>query len=308
MGTGFQDSIGKRIIREKWDTPILNYFKNYWQTLYFYFGMPGKRALDIILWKSLIRRVVAFEVENNGDRSDIIELQRQLNLLGINHELYCGYFENVIIQKRDIDNKHYRQDDLVTLYNLDFCDSITSKILTSAGNKCLRFEALRTILDIQHQISQSTSQKKFILFLTIRDQIHTLVLREFLKLELPASIRDFNNSARKVIEVKAQKIQRHTLLTKSFVFHALRTYFQGHGVTSYFYPLIRYTGASVSSPMLHFVILCSFDSEETAYPGESQRCYNFLRSKSYEVKGNSIIKSPFPIESMDIDPSNPKFG
>lgn len=306
MSSPFQDSEGKRTIREQWDTPILNHFRQQWESLFFYFGMPGRLALDIMIWKDLIRRIVAFELEENGNREDIIELRKILGLLGIPHALYCGFFEDVLIRKMDLDGKRYEQDEIVTLYNLDFCDSITSKIVTKTGSRCLRFEALRSLLNYQHQLSQSSQGGRFIFFLTVRDQMHTNEIWRFLRRDAAQSIKEFNNLARKYYPINKKHFQRNTPLTKAFVFHTLRSYFQGHGIKSYFYPLVRYTGASSSSRMLHFAILCSFDPPDVAHPEEIQSAEDFLKSKSYEVQGSSINVSPLgAMETIDIGGNHP---
>ncbi|HUI30183.1 MAG TPA: hypothetical protein VLX91_08190 [Candidatus Acidoferrales bacterium] len=306
MSAQFGDSPGKRVIREKWDTPILSHYRRHWNSLYFYSGMPGKLAIDILLWKDFIKRVFAFESEINDET--IVELAKRLTLTGIRSTIYCGYFENILIQRIDLRGVKYEQDELITLYNLDFNDQITSKILAADGRaKCLRFEALQFVLNFQHQVSQMLPTKRFILLLTIKDQIHTSELNNFMRhRDIPQQIKEFNNAAKRFPRLSGEHTQQHTLLTKSFVFHTLRTYFKGHSITSYFYPLVRYTGKTKKSSMLHFAILCSFNSDGSALPEEPQSASDFLRSISYKVQRGAIVLSPIaPIENIDTGRNNP---
>jgi hypothetical protein len=139
--------------------------------------------------------------------------------------------------------------------------------------------------------------------------MHSHELNSFLGLELPESLREFTNASKGIRPlVTSNHIQRHALLTKAFVIYTLRSYFYGHGIASYFYPLIRYTGASSRSKMLHFAILCSFGSMDTAQPQQQQTYEQFLKSKSFEVDGNKIVPKPLAqIETDDVGSTNPTF-
>src|SRR5713226_9391029 len=123
-----------------------------------YMGLPGVDLLDVKLWKDMIDEVVAFEIREKPDRNDpqgrrsITELRRNMQMLGIPGYAYFGSMEEVVILRQDYDGMEYKQDKLVTLYNLDFCDEITSKIETAqAGKQLLRFAAIRQILLDQHE-------------------------------------------------------------------------------------------------------------------------------------------------------------
>ena len=64
MAGNFQEHPRKKIVREVWDTPVLQKLHRSWGCKYLYFGLPGPKALDVKLWKDMIGRVIAFEREN----------------------------------------------------------------------------------------------------------------------------------------------------------------------------------------------------------------------------------------------------
>src|SRR4030042_4585333 len=69
MGTEFRDHPRKKTIRVQWDTPLLKILHANWHADFFYCGLPGPQAIDIKLWRDMISRVIAFEVEcPNGNR------------------------------------------------------------------------------------------------------------------------------------------------------------------------------------------------------------------------------------------------
>ena len=91
-------------------------------------GLPGIDLLDLQLWRDLVDEVVAFETRARPNRRDrdgrrnVLALRTKMREFGFNGTAYFGSMEEVVILRRDQDGLPYRQNNLVTLYNLDFCD------------------------------------------------------------------------------------------------------------------------------------------------------------------------------------------
>ncbi len=151
MAKPFHDNPDKITVREAWDTPLLQHLHQRYKIRYRYLGLPGVDLIDIQLWQSMIDEVIAFEPPspppNPNPREAINLLRKNMRLRGIRGIAYWGSFEEVVMLRRDFDGQNYVQPKLITLYNLDFCDEITSKVETRRhGRRVWRFEAIRQIL------------------------------------------------------------------------------------------------------------------------------------------------------------------
>lgn len=297
------DSPGKKYIRENWNSPLLQEYSTQKGIKYLYLGLPGPKISDIKLWKDFIEYVIAFETKGRGldPRENIIVLNRNLTVLGLKYDVYYGFLENVIIVGKDSDGKIYKQEGLVTLYNLDFCNSITGKIDTEEGRRCLRFETLRKLMTIQRDIYLKNGMDKFILLLTIRDEFRTSVLKEFIeRSNYSEKVRNYINCSLKETPMDGNlDLQNNTPILKAFIFTILRDYFKGHNIASFFFPIIKYIGRTSRSKMLHFTILCRMESECLPQPNEFQTAEEFLMQKSLFAKGDSIYE--YPLCSMECD-------
>ena len=129
----------------------------------------------------MIKEVIAFEVPVEGardERINIIKLREKLELRGIPNETYYGPFEQVILLGRDFDGQIYNQENVITLYNLDFCGEVGSRIKSSTGEEYYRFEAIRQVIRNQAQcFSRLGHQSCFLILLTVRNQINSWVLQ-----------------------------------------------------------------------------------------------------------------------------------
>jgi len=296
----FLDHPRKKVVREIWDTPILRHIRDKWEANYFYCGLPGPEAIDIVLWRDMIRRIIAFEqlCEGSYSRKNIAQLNRNLTVLQIPHKVYSGNMEEVIIDGIDLDGLTFEIDELVTLFNLDFCDHISSTISTYHGKELLRFEALREIISLQRRIYRITSSNKFILLITARDALHYNVINPFLaNKDLPLEIRTFVDNVvdSRGIEQDQYGLVYDSSLLKTFIFSCLRDYLRGQAVKSVFLPPVIYSGATEQSPMIHFVVICSMEDMETAQVTDDQIAEDFLRMKIIRVTDNNI-------EAANIDP------
>ena len=277
------DSPGKRAVRDLWNTPLLRLLNQEHGFRYRYMGLPGVDLLDVKRWHDMIDEVIAFEVrarptpDDPEGRRQILALRRNLRLLGVPGHAFFGPMEEVIILRQDYDGKPYDQKKVITLYNLDFCDEIASRISTrEQGRQVWRFEAIRQILrDQQQAFQQHGGPKSFIVLLTVRDQIDSQKLREFLSEGLYDDTRAYLESCggMKALPLQGPVLGTHTWALKAFIHNTLRQYLTNPHISATFFPLVRYIGTPVQtgrgrlqSPMLHCMLLCRFDEQQAPIP------------------------------------------
>lgn len=281
MPAPFTDNAEKKIVRIQWDTPILRHLHESYKVKFRYLGLPGVELIDVGLWRDMIEEVIAFETRDGSatGRDAIDALRRNMRVKGIPGYAYFGPFEEVVVLKKDYDGTAYSQSKVVTLYNLDFCDEISSAITTRERmQKIWRFEAIRHVLRDQGIIAErQQSPPWFVLMLTIRNQIGSRKIAEFLGDNLFADARDFLSVCNGLAPIpRASKalIGSHAWALKCFVYNSLRTYFSNPHISACFFPPVLYNGTpirvsnseTVPSPMLHWVILCHFSDRERPSP------------------------------------------
>ncbi len=285
MTKPFQDNPEKGVVREVWDTPLLKHLHQRHRIRYRYLGLPGVDLIDIRLWKSMIDEVIAFEPPGQppNKRKAIDELRRNMKLLGRRGIAYWGSFEEVVMLRRDFEGQHYAQDKVVTLYNLDFCDEITSKVETQRqGKKAWRFEAIRQILRDQAACFQRERRlRHFIMMLTIRNQTSSHKIQQLLSgSTLLAQAKTHHEVCNELTPIPAKPgvllIGTHTWALKTAIFNYLLSCFNNPCLSALFFPPVLYIGTPIhtwengkekllSSPMLHCIILCRFaDAEQVA--------------------------------------------
>jgi hypothetical protein len=288
----FRDHPRKRTVRERWDTPLLKFLYDQWRLKYFYFGLPGPEAADVKLWHEMIGRVVAFEVESGetaDTRADIVELNRQLALLGIPYDVYCGPLEEVVLGGMDYDGRSLNIDEFVTLFNLDFCNSITGHVDTPQGRRFRRFEALREIVSFQRRLFRATGASRFVLLLTVRDEFHLGEMKRFVSNpDLPPQILSYVQAALRRTPLGQGDICRCTGLLKVFIFSCLRDYFRGQNVVSVFAPPVVHFGASKASHMMHLAVVCRMEAEHSAQVSDRQSTSDFLRMRVLRARESGI--------------------
>ena len=295
--SSFTASPAKRIVREIWNTPFLEYIHSKYGVKYRYFGLPGPNIEDVRLWRNMIEEVVAFELPplGIGERSDLVQLRANLMKLKILHVVYCGSFEDVVIRREDMEGQKYEQDKLITLYNLDFCDEISSYVATKElGQKRLRYEAIRVILLDQKTCYLRRNDNQpcyFIILLTVRNQIEAERVIEYMSRDKPLeeTYSYFLSCSKKPgIPPSGSLIGTHAWAIKALLYDCLMTDFKGHNIDSLLFPILKYRGRCIvksgeppiESPMFHWMLLCKFGSEENpsprVYPHEFLKKVNSL--------------------------------
>lgn len=257
-------------------------------------GLPGTELEDIKLWADMIEEVTAFELPCKevglDERAWIKKIRFNLSKLDIPHQVYFGPFEEVVTLREDYEGTKYQQNRTITLYNLDFCNEITSKIATRhKGRQLLRFEALRTILLDQYECFRGdNSRSHFIMLLTFRNQIKTSNISALFPNNLLTETQSFFSACKSKMPIPSENrhlIGTHGWVLKAFLYNTLRMYFTSPNICALFFPLVKYKGTPImlkrnekgetlESPMLHWMILCKFGRAESPTPD----CYpgNFL--------------------------------
>jgi hypothetical protein len=278
VSTSFVDNPEKCVVRAKWNTPLLRHLNTAFGVRYRYFGLPGVNLIDVNLWRDMIDDVVAFEPPSKvGDpRAAIDSLRRNMRVRGIPGRAYWGSFEEVVILGSDYEGTKYSQDKVVTLYNLDFCDEISSRVQTrEKGKQTWRFEAIRHVLRDQIECFQREGKPRhFILMITIRNQINANKIKSFLSpTSLQGDTQAFHQqcSEKDAIPGGAQPlIGTHTWALKTLLFNMLCNYLGNPHISALFFPQVMYQGTRkrvtdesgkvtyIPSPMLHWLVLCRF--------------------------------------------------
>ena len=308
MSAPFVDNPQKVVVRRDWDTPLLRHLHDSFGVRYRYCGLPGVDLIDVRLWQDMIDEVVAFEPPDDSPdgRRAITALRRNLGVYGINGRAFWGSFEEVVVLRQDFEGTVYSQDRVVTLYNLDFCDEIASKIQTrTQGKRLWRFEALRQILRDQYDCSRRENEPKwFILMVTVRNQMDAQKLRGFLgRKDLISSAKEYHDECVKVrpLPESGALTGTHTWAIKAFLFNTLCRYFGNPTLDALFFPCVLYEGTRtrirgrqgrhrfLRSPMLHLVILCRFANREAQ--GPEQWPDGFLGCSSVSVSGDTLVAS-----------------
>lgn len=305
----FSDSPGKKLVRELWNTPFLKHLNREYGFVYRYFGLPGPDIIDIKLWKDMIREVVAFEVPAGGsdERQFINQLRLNLELIGIPNLTYYGPFEEVVLLRKDYEGQEYTQNDVITLYNLDFCSEIGSKIRAASGEQCYRVEAIRQIIrDQVESFNEFRRPSCFIIFLTVRNQIHSSVLRDRLAVCMP-SYEDFIRECTIINPIPPEEralIGSHTWALKTIILTIFEQSLRGNNISALFFPFVKYVGTPtrtrrgfIPSPMLNLMIFCKFQHPRemagVSIPADP------LKFKTLSVDSADIVVASEPGETLD---------
>ena len=312
------DNPAKDTVRKYWNTPLLQHLNSQYGFRYRYMGLPGTKLLDLVLWRDLIDEVVAFEARakpQSGDdqgRRNINALRSNMRAYGFSGRTYFGTMEEVVILRRDQDGLPYEQSNLVTLYNLDFCDEISSPIETPGGRRQVwRFEAIRQILrDQQACYDAEQGSGYFLIFLTIRDQIDVNKLQAQFTDPLADSKRywDLCQEARP-LPPKDYILGEHSWSLKTFIHDQMRKWFANPNISALFFPVVKYNGTPVKierrkklpSPMLHMMVLCRFGDRTVPSPLSLPEGFLTRATSARALDDGTLAWDPEPGEPDNLD-------
>jgi hypothetical protein len=313
------NSPGKRGVREKWNTPFLEFLHRTYSIKYRYMGLPGIDLYDVLLWKNMIDDVIAFELpaepnaEDPHGRRMINELRKQMSVNNIRGHAYFGPMEEVILFGKDYDGLEYKQNKVITIYNFDFCDEISSPIfIKDKGRQVLRYEAISYILADQKRCYREKGEYSwFILLLTVRNQIDAIRLRNHLsKQNIYTDSKRYIDSCGGIdsLPVCGDTNYGHSWAMKAFIHDLFRQYLTNPHISTLFFPMVKYTGnpivkyaktgaITVKSPMLHYMTLCRIDDDGEAVPSFVPDDYLTNTTSVRAVDENNLVWEPEPGES-----------
>src|SRR5436190_16206930 len=246
----FQDHPRKQIIRKKWAKSLLELTTKKLKSKFVYLGLPGIKALDVLEWLEHIEKVVAFQCNQYGGKElddgsdDINELLTLLNKLETQEkiksfQLYRGYIEDVVIRGIDDAGAFYTQNDFITVYNLDFCNTLTSpRKLADEKGKVLEYyklDVIKRLLEFQDKIT-SPPKNKFIMFLTVNSNF----IEENIDSIKNSSIVNYKKMISKISKPAARQIR----LLKAYTYHHISEHFNKNNFNVEFLPPIFYQGSA----------------------------------------------------------------
>ncbi len=266
-GIGFSTR-NKVCIRNFYNKPIVKHLKEKYGYDMVYFGLPSPQADDIESWLEYISYVVAFQCRDHKQLSspdqstkEVDKLIERLNTWEERSDIdgyvvYDGYMEEVIF--RGFDNSAggsipFKYDKCVTLFNLDFCNKITSpqEYIDINGDVTskYKFELIDKILELQSSVSECG--QKFILFLTINSGYEGNELSSYIAARND-DLRVYNTLPRS---------EKKQFMLKHFVEETLWGQIKSKGFISQFLPTIFYDGIG-GAKMMQFAVMCVRPKEE----------------------------------------------
>lgn len=302
----FHDHINKRIIREKWCKPLLHHIKTSLGYRLIYLGLPGSEALDILTWVEYLDSIIAFQCRRYGEPSkpsqpkdEIYKLYKILNDLEKSHvirkfSLFDGYIEEVVLSGRDNSGNDFSQKDVVTIYNLDFCNPLTvpMEIIDKNGevSKYYKLEVIRRLLEIQRDLS-TEKPKKFIMFLTVHSKFWESEAKKLIG-TVDSSYRLYMQNVKKL---KLNWEENNIRLLKLYVYYTLKKHFIDCNFIPDFLPPIYYQGYG-ESWLINFTIIGTYHENVSKYLFKED-AEKFLKSKFLLANKKDIVC----LDSANID-------
>ncbi len=296
----FKDTISKKAIRRQWCKPLIKFINEKLRYKLIYLGLPGPRALDLLEWIEYIDEVIAFQCRDyphpssiSQPLSKVSELESKLRDFERQGELttfslYDGYIEEVVLRKRDTIGNHFNQNNIVTVYNLDFCNGITVplKIKDDEGNiqEYYKSDAIKRLLEIQRDISSQTRCKKFIMFLTVHSLFWEGEAKSFVSRTESEPLRKYFSKINSL-----HMTSKWIRLLKAYIFDTVKRYFCNYDFTPEFLPVIYYRGAGLDREnwLLHFTIIGAENKGISGAPC-FQQTEHFLNQKFLTVPDKSL--------------------
>jgi hypothetical protein len=312
----FIDHPVKGTIREQWCKPLLTYLHKYLGYKLVYLGLPGIDALDIISWISVLDKIIAFECGDYSGKDDKLIIQNNMAKLNEKlsaferrgalktYSLYQGFIEEIVLRGTDKKGIVFSQKDVVSIYNLDFCNSLTvpHEIFDAKGNisKHYKIEVIRKLLEIERDLSSNNNSKKFIMFLTVNSMFWKNQV-EGLKGQHDSVT--FNKYLASYSKLRNDEMTSRLL--KLYTFYVLKSHFSDCQFTPDFLPPIYYKGIGNNQLMMCFTVLGTFCKNPSASAPFTQLIEEILANKLLSADENRIceIESKNIIEkSAGIDP------
>ena len=297
----FKDHPSKKVIREQWCKPLIKFIHDSLECKLIYLGLPGPQAIDLLSWIDYIEQVIAFQCRDypkpssvSQSKARVQELEGKLRELERQGKIktfavYDGYIEEVILKGKDTNGNHFNQHDIVTIYNLDFCNGITAPltVVDEKGNSrnFYKSEAIRKLLEIQRDISSSSRCKKFIMFLTIHSGFWFEEEKRFISQNQDKDIKQYINTLNKL-----NGWPKRIKLLKAYMYQIIRNFFCHCDFTPEFLPVLYYRGIGKEKEnwLMHFTFIGSFNKQLSGLAPCFQNPQDFLDQKFLVIKNNKL--------------------
>ena len=288
------NTLAKQSIRTNWAKPILSFLQGERNKKLCYLGLPSEDALDIKAWLEHLDTIYAFICRDykapshpDQDRSSIIKLDAYLRELERRrlisfYEIFDGFMEEVVIKGFDNSprEKPFTIGDVVTVYNLDYCNALTSpvKFVDRDGNrqKGYKFEAIKLLMDKQAEIV-TDRPKKFLFFLTIHCSYQIRNPKDF-PVDLPEEYADYLAMVNALPNDKAKA----PYLLKAHAFFNLSNFFVENNFLPEFLPVIHYIGNG-NHPLLFFTVVGTQTEDDDIGEQALQTRDDFLNGKFISI-------------------------
>lgn len=246
----------KILIRQKWAKPLLQFIHDHLNQKLLYLGLPGPEAEDVYEWIDYLHIVFAFQNEDDRypnayqtlfDKLDLLEEKDKIK----SFSLFDGFMERVIMEGIDNQNNIFNLNELVTVYNLDYCSQIDFPIesQTLEGEPLLigKFDSIKRLLEIQNSLKDISC--KFVLFLTIHCSYKDKQTKQYFDKEpFKSYIIDVNK------KLKGKGHEKNARSLRLYIIHNLNTFFNDEGFAPEFLPTIFYEGIG-GTPMILFTVI-----------------------------------------------------
>lgn len=305
-------------IRQEWNLPLLKLISEKTGQKLVYLGLPSPDADDIHDWIEYIDKVIAFQCRAYPEPSNseqgkeaIEELENKLNHLETqgkisNYSIYDGYIEEVLLRGRDISNNTYNQEDVITLYNLDYCNSLSAPIsyidLNGEVKEGYKFDTIQKLMEFQHRIN--VDSKKFILFLTINCDYFEPEMGELIGDGCDRILKPIHDQYENIDDI----VEKKARLLRSYTIQNLKTFFTSNGFIPEFLPTINYNGKPLPKGkgrrfiLLHFTVLGTQMAQRAGVAPFYQNIDDVIRQNFIYVRDGVIQEVKIPdVEEQDVN-------
>jgi len=282
----------KQIIREQWCRKII---ESTGANLT-YLGLPAKEALDVFNWLPHLDKVIAFQCSDHRPdkvitwedaaylESKLLTIERKSDISS--YSLYKGYIETVVLRGRDEGGKPFDATKPVQIFNLDFCNQLTSPLKTFDENsnpvKYYKLETVAKLLEYQRDLPIADIKKNFTMFITVHANINELELMVHRDEISGGEYADYYNSI-----TNLQGIERNIRLVKLSMFHFLKTCFCSRFFVPHFLPPVFYQGTG-SHKLLTFTVKGVYEKTSIGSAAFKQDMRALLNSKFVFADNNGL--------------------
>lgn len=289
------NSPGKKKIRQDWNTPLIRKLSDSHLIKYHYFGFPGIEAHDITLWKQYIQSVTAFEapddIKSGSGEKNLAILEKKLVELGFEPQCYLGFLESIIQTRVDNRGRKFAPKQFYTLLNLDFCSHLTSRTLVDQAKVTARYETLSRIAGMQKDLWDRHGISGSIWLITLREEISLSEYQTWRTNLDDRTLADWVDTFNSNDVFNSNK----TLVTnpyklKAFLYKIVKSALDGVRFSSYWYPIVLYTGNTARSKMAHFMILCQANDISNSVVVPLQKIEDFLTDDIIQISNDKFYK------------------